>query len=75
MRHVLGAVLLEAGHPTEAEVIYWEDLRKNPENGFSLLGLEQSLRAQERDEEADEVAERYAHAWARADIELTTSRF
>ena len=75
VRHVLAAVLLEAGRPVEAEVVYWADLRKHPENGFALFGLEKSLRAQEKDEDADMVAERFARAWERADAELTTSRF
>jgi tetratricopeptide (TPR) repeat protein len=75
VRHVLGAVLIEAGRPAEAEVIYWDDLAKNRENGFALFGLEQSLRAQEKTEEADAIHERFATAWERADTELTTSRF
>jgi hypothetical protein len=75
VRHWLGAVLIEAGHPSEAEVIYWTDLQRNPENSYALFGLEQSLRAQEKDEEADAIAARFAQAWARADVELTTSRF
>ncbi len=75
VRHVLGAVLIEAGYPQEAEVVYWADLKKNPENGFSLFGLEQSLRAQGRDDEAEIAAERFKRAWERADTELTTSRF
>lgn len=75
VRHVLGAVLLEAGLPAEAEVVYWADLAANPENGFALFGLERSLRAQEKYDEADEIADRFDEAWARADVELTTSRF
>ncbi len=75
VRHVLGAMLIEAGYPDEAEVVYWTDLRQYPENGFALLGLEQSLRAQGKDEEAEDAAERFARAWARADVKLTTSRF
>ena len=30
VRQNLGAVLLEAGRPDEAEAVYWEDLKKNP---------------------------------------------
>lgn len=75
VRHVLGAVLLDAGRPVEAEVVYWADLSKNPENGFSLFGLEQSLRAQEKEDAAEEIAERFARAWERADTTLTSSRF
>ena len=32
VRHFLGAMLLDAGRPNEAEVIYAADLRNNPEN-------------------------------------------
>lgn len=38
-RHFLGAELLEAGQYSEAEKVYLEDLKKNPENGWSLKGL------------------------------------
>jgi tetratricopeptide (TPR) repeat protein len=75
VRHLLGAALIEAGRPAEAEVVYWADLAANPENGFSLFGLEQSLRAQERDDEADAIAARFEKAWARADVELVSSRY
>ena len=30
VRQTLGAVLVAAGRPGEAETVYWEDLRKNP---------------------------------------------
>jgi tetratricopeptide (TPR) repeat protein len=75
VRHVLGAVLLEAGAPAEAEVVYWADLRKNPGNGYSLFGLMQSLEAQGRDAEARETEARFRTAWAQADHTLTSSRF
>ena len=39
VRHALGAVLLEAGRPAEAETVYWEDLKRNRENGWALTGL------------------------------------
>ena len=39
VRQSLGAVLLEAGRPLEAETIYWQDLKWNRENGWSLYGL------------------------------------
>ena len=50
VRQNLGAVLLEAGRPDEAEAVYWEDLKKNPENVWSLGGLLQALKAQNKDE-------------------------
>ena len=75
VRHTLGAVLLEAGRPVEAEVVYWRDLEENNENGYSLFGLWKSLVAQERTAEAAAVAARFEAAWADADVELTSSRF
>ena len=75
VRQTLGAMLLEAGRADEAEAAYRAELRRNPENGWSLFGLEQALRAQDKTGEADEIAARFSEAWAHADIELTASRF
>jgi tetratricopeptide (TPR) repeat protein len=74
-RQSLGAVLLTAGRPAEAEVVYREDLERNPENGWSLFGLAQALRARKADAEAAEIDTRYRKAWERADVTLTASRF
>jgi len=74
-RHALGAVLLEAGRPLEAETVYWEDLRRNQDNGWALFGLLQALRAQDETENAALVEARLAKAWSRADVKLTASRF
>jgi tetratricopeptide (TPR) repeat protein len=73
-RQVLGAILLEAGQPAAAEVVYREDLKRFRENGWSLFGLRESLRAQQRERDAAEVQRRFERAWARADITLTSSR-
>ena len=70
----LGAVLLDAGRAAEAEQVYREDLRRNPDNGWSLFGLAQSLEAQGRAAEAAEARRGFAAAWRNADVELTTSR-
>ncbi len=75
VRHVLGAMLLEAGLPAEAEVVYWEDLRRNPENAYSLFGLEQSLHAQGKADVARVTHERFQRAWKDADVNLKTSRY
>jgi tetratricopeptide (TPR) repeat protein len=74
-RHSLGALLLRAGQPAEAEGLYREDLTRFPENGWSLFGLAQALRAQQKEEEAAEVDARFYIAWAGADVRLTASRF
>lgn len=75
VRHVLGAMLMDAKQPAEAEAIYWEDLRRNPNNGFSLFGLEQALRVQGKDSIANEIKQRFDKAWFKADVVLTSSRF
>lgn len=75
MRQALGAVLLEAGRPDHAEVAFREDLRDWPENGWSLFGLLESLRAQGQTDEANRVQRRFLRAWSRADIVLTAARF
>jgi tetratricopeptide (TPR) repeat protein len=74
-RQALGAVLLEAGRAREAESVYWDDLRRHSNNGWSLFGLAQALRAQGRQDEAAAVQARFDKAWARADVKLTASRF
>jgi tetratricopeptide (TPR) repeat protein len=75
VRHTLGAVLLEAARFREAETVYWEDLKRNPENGWSLYGLWQALEAQGRAEEAADIWNRYQAAWSQADVKLQSSRF
>lgn len=74
-RHILGAILLDAGRPVEAEVVYWEDLKHNPENAYSLYGMHQAMKAQQKEELAEEFLARYNAMWANADVQLTSSRF
>jgi len=73
VRHAFGALLVAAGRHAEAEEVYREDLRRNPGNGWSLLGLEQALSAQGRAEEASAVAEELAGVWRRADARPLSS--
>ena len=73
-RHALGAVLQAAGRPREAETVYWEDLRRNPDNGWALFGLSQAIEAQGRSEQAAQVRARFEKAWARADLTPSSSR-
>jgi tetratricopeptide (TPR) repeat protein len=75
VRHALGAALLEADRGVEAEAVYREDLRRNPNNGYALFGLSQALAAQDKQVESRRVKERFEQAWSRADVKLTTSRF
>jgi tetratricopeptide (TPR) repeat protein len=75
VRQSLGAVLLGAGRAKEAETVYREDLRRNPDNGWSLHGLARSLRAQGKAADATAVERRLRKAWTRADVKLASSRF
>lgn len=75
LRESLGAALLKAGRNGEAENVYREDLKRFPENGWSLYGLAAALRAQGKTVEAAAVEKRFQKAWANADVTLTASRF
>ena len=75
IRHSLGAALLGAGRADEAELIYREDLKRFPDNGWSLHGLHQSLVVQRKTAEAATVARRLDEAWRMADVKLAGSRF
>jgi tetratricopeptide (TPR) repeat protein len=74
-RHALGAVLLAARKPLEAEAVYRDDLARNPENGWALFGLAKALRARGADAEAAQVDARFKKAWARADVTIAASCF
>jgi tetratricopeptide (TPR) repeat protein len=75
IRESLGAALLKAGQNAEAEAVYREDLKRFPENGWSLFGLAAALRAQGKSAEAAAVDQRFSKAWSAADVRLTASRF
>jgi tetratricopeptide (TPR) repeat protein len=72
-RQALGAMYLAARKPVEAEKAYRDELARNPENGWSLYGLAQALKAQGRKADAKDASDRYARAWANADIDLSKS--
>ena len=74
VRQNLGAVLLEANRPGKAERVYRNDLAKFPENGWSLFGLYQSLKAQGKDNSASKVKKRFESAWKYSDVKLSASR-
>jgi tetratricopeptide (TPR) repeat protein len=69
-RQALGAMLLTAGKPAEAEKAYRDELQRNPENGWSLYGLAQALKAQGRKADAQDASDRFARAWVNADMDL-----
>ena len=68
VRQTLGRVLLAWDQPEEAERVYREELRRFPNNGWSLFGLAQALEAQGRTHEAEQVRTQAHAAWSAADI-------
>jgi len=48
LRHSIGANLMTAGRFAEAEQVYRDDLKRLPENGWSLLGLSEALAVEEK---------------------------
>jgi hypothetical protein len=68
-RHALGAALLAAGQPAQAEQAYRQDLAHYPANGWSLQGLALALAAQGQTEAA-----RQAHAQSEAAFAGVTRR-
>ena len=73
VRHALGATLLKEGRAAEAEEVYREDLRRQPNNGWSLYGLGRSLRTQGKQAEAEQIEAQFAEIWKDADIKITSS--
>lgn len=75
VRHAYGALLMADGRHADAEVVYLEDLDKNPGNGWSLLGLQLALAEQGKLTESREAGRELAQVWDRADISPGSSCF
>lgn len=72
-RQNLGAVLMNSGNYEEAEKIYREDLAVLRQNGWSLMGLHNSLKAQGKMEEAAQIKLEFEKAWEHSDITIENS--
>ena len=72
-RHLLGAVLLQPGGRRKPRRSTGRISKRFPDNGWSLIGVVQALRAQGKNEQADIVQKRLDKAWARADVKLTVA--
>lgn len=70
VRPTLGAALLQAGDFRRAEIVFREDLRRWPRNGWSLFGLAEALRRQGRTDSAELVRREFERAWQHADVAL-----
>jgi tetratricopeptide (TPR) repeat protein len=72
-RHWLGAALIDARRFADAERAYRADLKRHPNNGWSLLGLQLALKGQGK--ATGEVDAEFRNAWARSDTPIKSSRF
>ena len=72
-RHSLGAALLRANKAAEAEQVYRADLAKLPNNGWSLLGMAQTLRILGKADEAAAYQAKFDKVWAKADVKIKSS--
>ena len=73
-RHALGAAFLRAAQPAAAATAFEQDLRHYPDNGWSLLGLQQAQQALGLAAPARRTAARRAAAWRDADVTLDAPR-
>jgi tetratricopeptide (TPR) repeat protein len=67
VRQLQGAALLDLGRTKDAETAFRDDMKKFPDNGWSLSGLQKSLERQRRTKEAAEVKARLDKVWRLAD--------
>jgi tetratricopeptide (TPR) repeat protein len=70
VRESLGAALLMNGAAADAEKVFREDLDRNPRNPRSLFGLQQALKAQQRDYDAGLVEKQFQAAWKGGNTQL-----
>lgn len=68
VRHALGALLMADERYAEAAEVYREDLERNRNNGWALIGLRQALLAQGDTDEAAALEPVLQAAWADADV-------
>ncbi|MCR8558877.1 hypothetical protein KXD93_14570 [Mucilaginibacter sp. BJC16-A38] len=74
-RQYLGNCLLKMNQATAAEKVYRDDLVANPGNGWSLLGLYNSLKASHQLAAAAKYKTLYQQAFADADVRPVESVF
>jgi hypothetical protein len=74
-RHALGAIPLRDKQADAAETVYREDLRRWPDNGWSLHGPARTLDVLGKKGDAATVKQRFKEVWKRADVKIQSSCF
>lgn len=72
-RQFMGAYLLKTDYNPQAETVYREDLERNPGNGWSMLGMYQSLKAQNHTEKLPYYKAGFTRSFSHADEVPTSS--
>ncbi len=72
--HLLGAAMMQANRPADAEAVYLDSLRHYRADGWALFGLVQALQAQGKTPEANQAMNRFMEAWRRSDTRIEASR-
>ncbi len=73
VRHALGATLMQERRFEEAETVYRDDLKRRPENGWSLFGLSECLKFQGKTDEAQTFLTRFDQVWRKSDLRIQSS--
>jgi tetratricopeptide (TPR) repeat protein len=71
VRESLGGALLLSGDNATAEKVFREDLDRNPRNPRSLFGLQEALKAQNRDYDAGFVRRQFQASWKGGSTQLS----
>jgi tetratricopeptide (TPR) repeat protein len=70
VRESLGGVLLISGDAAGAEKVFRADLERNPRNPRSLFGLQQALKAQNRNYDAGFVEAQFHDSWKGGEVKV-----
>ena len=70
VRESLGGALLINGDAAGAEKVFRADLDRNPRNPRSLFGLQQTLKAQDKNYDAGFVESEFRDSWKGADVKV-----
>jgi tetratricopeptide (TPR) repeat protein len=70
VRESLGGVLLINGDAAGAEKVFRTDLDRNPRNPRSLFGLQQTLKAQDRNYDAGFVESEFHDSWKGGEVKV-----
>jgi tetratricopeptide (TPR) repeat protein len=70
VRESLGGVLLMNGDAVGAEKVFRADLDRNPRNPRSLFGLQQALKAQQRNYDAGFVENEFRDSWKGGEVKV-----